>query len=192
MKEPLEKNILNHINLTDKEYLNARSYFKSKKLKRLEVLHFTNVACNNIYFIESGIIRYYQINDRKEITGGFFFEGEWYADLFSFFSNSDTKQTAQALEDSTLLFISKQDLDKLYKEIPKTERFGRIIAEQTLIGLRNKMDDHTLLNATERYLNLIKRNPIIIKKIPQHYIASYLGIKPQSLSRIRKNLYNFS
>ena len=189
MKEPLEKNILNHINLTDKEYLNARSYFKSKKLKRLEVLHFTNVACNNIYFIESGIIRYYQMDDGKEITGGFFFEGEWYADLLSFFSNGNTKQTAQALEDSTLLFISKQDLDKLYKEIPKTERFGRIIAEQTLVGLRNKMDDHTLLNAKERYLNLIKRNPIIIKKIPQHYIASYLGIKPQSLSRIRKNLY---
>ena len=189
MKELLEKNILNHINLTDKEYLNARSYFKSKKLKRLEVLHFTNVACNNIYFIESGIIRYYQMDDGKEVTGGFFFKGEWYADLFSFFSNSDTKQTAQALEDSTLLFISKQDLDKLYKEIPKTERFGRIIAEQTLVGLRNKMDDHTLLNAKERYLNLIKRNPIIIKKIPQHYIASYLGIKPQSLSRIRKNLY---
>ena len=75
MKEPLEKNILNHINLTDKEYLNARSYFKSKKLKRLEVLHFTNVACNNIYFIESGIIRYYQMDDGKEITGGFFLKG---------------------------------------------------------------------------------------------------------------------
>ena len=83
------------------------------------------------------------MNDGKEVTGGFFFAGEWYADLVSFFSNSNTKQTAQALEDSTLLFISKQDLDRLYNEIPKTERFGRIIAEQTLIGLRNKMDDHT-------------------------------------------------
>ena len=189
MKELLEKNVFSHINLSDKEYFSARSYFKSKKLKRLEILHFTNVICNNIYFIESGIIRYYQMSDGKEVTGGFFFEGEWYADLFSFFSNSNTKQTAEALEDSTLLFISKQDLDRLYNEIPKTERFGRIIAEQTLIGLRNKMDDHTLLNAKERYLNLIKRSSKIIKKIPQHYIASYLGIKPESLSRIRKNLY---
>ena len=78
----------------------------------------------------------------KKLPADFFSEGEWYADLVSFFSNSNTKQTAQALEDSTLLFISKQDLDKLYNELPKTERFGRIIAEQTLIGLRNKMDDH--------------------------------------------------
>jgi len=162
---------------------------KVKKLKRLEILHFTSVVCKNIYFIESGIIRYYQMNDGKEVTGGFFFAGDWYNDLFSFFSNSNTKQTAQALEDSTLLFISKQDLDKLYEELPKTERFGRIIAEQTLIELRKKMDDLTLLNAKDRYLNLIKNSPKIIKKIPQHYIASYLGIKPESLSRIRKNLY---
>ena len=189
MKELLEKNIFNHINFTTKEYFNARSYFKSKKLKKLEILHCTNVVCDNIYFVESGIIRYYQMDDAEEVTGGFFFEGEWYTDLGSFFSNSRTIQTAQALQDSSLLFISKQDLDKLYNEFPKTERFGRIIAEQTLMGLRKKMDDLTLLDAKERYLNLIKNSPKIINKIPQHYIASYLGIKPQSLSRIRKNLY---
>ena len=57
------------------------------------------------------------------------------------------------------------------------------------MGLRKKMDDLTLLDSKERYLNLIKKSPIIINKIPQHYITSYLGIKPQSLSRIRKNLY---
>tara|TARA_B110000858_G_scaffold175378_1_gene208718 strand:+ start:186 stop:758 length:573 start_codon:yes stop_codon:yes gene_type:complete len=189
MKEPLENNIFNHINLTSEEYLDARSYFKSKKLKRLEILHITNVVCDNIYFIESGIVRYYQMEDEKEVTGGFFFKGEWYADLGSFLSNDYTKQTAQALEDSSLLFISKKDLDKLFQKMPKTERFGRIIAEQTLLGLRKKMDDLTLLDAKERYLNLIKNSPKIIKNIPQHYIASYLGIEPQSLSRIRKNLY---
>ena len=85
MKELLEKNVFSHINLTDKEYFSARSYFKSKKLKRLEVLHFTNVVCNNIYFIESGIIRYHQVVDGKEVTGEFFFQGESYADLGSFF-----------------------------------------------------------------------------------------------------------
>ena len=72
MKEPLQNNIFNHINLTSEEYLDARSYFKSKKLKRLEILHITNVVCDNIYFIESGIVRYYQMEDEKEVTGGFF------------------------------------------------------------------------------------------------------------------------
>ena len=75
MKELLEKNVFSHITLTDNEYFSARSYFKSKKLKRLEILHSTNVVCNNIYFIESGIIRYYQMNDGKEVTGGFFLKG---------------------------------------------------------------------------------------------------------------------
>ena len=65
MKQPLEKNIFNHINLSDKEYFNARSYFKSKNLKKLEIIHFTNVVCDNIYFIENGIIRYYQMDDGK-------------------------------------------------------------------------------------------------------------------------------
>ena len=85
MKELLGKNIFNNINLTAKEYFNARSYFKSKKLKKLEILHCTNVVCDNISFVESGIIRYYQMEDAEEVTGGFFFECDWYNDLGSFF-----------------------------------------------------------------------------------------------------------
>ena len=79
-------------------------------------------------------------------------------------------------------------MEKLYTEVPKFERFGRLMAEQAFIGLRKKTDNLTLLNAKERYLNLLKQRPKVIERIPQHYIASYLGIKPQSLSRIRKNL----
>jgi len=79
-------------------------------------------------------------------------------------------------------------LEKLYKEVPQFERFGRFLAEQAFIGLRKKTNNLTLLDAKQRYLNLLKERPKVIERIPQHYIASYLGIKPQSLSRIRKNL----
>jgi hypothetical protein len=79
-------------------------------------------------------------------------------------------------------------LGKLYIEVPKFERFGRLMAEQAVIGLRNKTDLLTLLNAKDRYLDLLKDRPKVMERIPQHYIASYLGIKPQSLSRIRRNL----
>jgi len=188
MKISLEKNISNYINFTSKEYLTIRSYFKSKTLLRREILHDTNAVCGNVYFLEEGIIRYFQVEDGEEVTGQFFFSGGWYTDLESFISNSNSRQTAQAIEHSSLLCISKQDLEKLYKEVPQFERFGRFLAEQAFIGLRKKTNNLTLLDAKQRYLNLLKERPKVIERIPQHYIASYLGIKPQSLSRIRKNL----
>ena len=96
-KASLEKIIQNYIDCSPKEHLTIRSYFKTKTLKRREILHDSNVVCNNYYFIESGIIRYYQIKDGEEITGGFFSEGSGYTDLDSFLSNSFSKQTAQAI-----------------------------------------------------------------------------------------------
>ena len=156
MKDFLEKKILNYIDITPKDYRIIKSYFKSKILKRRVILHYTDVVCDNVYFIESGIIRYFQLEDGEEVTGQFFFEGGWYTDLDSFLSNSNSKQTAQAIE--------------------------------AFIGLRKKTDNLMLLDAKERYLSLLKHRPKVIRRIPQHYIASYLGIKPQSLSIICKNL----
>ena len=187
-KASLEKIIQNYIDCSPKEHLTIRSYFKTKTLKRREILHDSNVVCNNYYFIESGIIRYYQIKDGEEITGGFFSEGSGYTDLDSFLSNSFSKQTAQAIECSSLLFITKLDLEKLYQEVPKFERIARILAEEAFLDLRNKIDSFILQDAKERYLSILTNRPELIRRIPQHYVASYLGIKPQSLSRIRKNL----
>ena len=185
----LEKIIQNYIDCSPKEHLTIRSYFKTKTLKRREILHDCNVVCDNYYFIESGAIRYYQMKDGEEITGGFFSEGSGYTDLDSFLSNSFSKQTAQAIEYSSLLFITKLDLEKLYQEVPKFERIARILTEEAFIDLRKKADNFILLDAKKRYLDLLKNRPELTRRIPQHYIASYLGIKPQSLSRIRKNLY---
>ena len=187
-KASLEKIIQNYIDCSPKEHLTIRSYFKTKTLKRREILHDSNIVCNNYYFIESGIIRYYQIKDGEEITGGFFSEGSGYTDLDSFLSNSFSKQTAQAIECSSLLFITKLDLEKLYQEVPKFERIARILAEEAFLDLRNKIDSFILQDAKERYLSILTNRPELIRRIPQHYVASYLGIKPQSLSRIRKNL----
>ena len=187
-KASLEKIIQNYIDCSPKEHLTIRSYFKTKTLKRREILHNCNVVCDNYYFIESGAIRYYQMKDGEEITGGFFSEGSGYTDLDSFLSNSFSKQTAQAIEYSSLLFITKLDLEKLYQEVPKFERIARILAEEAFLDLRNKIDSFILQDAKERYLSILTNRPELIRRIPQHYVASYLGIKPQSLSRIRKNL----
>ena len=188
LKVSLEKQISKYSDLTNKEYLIIKSYFKNKMLKKGEILHSTNTICDKYYFIETGLIRYFIINNGEEITGGFFFEGEGYTDSNSFITNNLSRQTAQVIESSSLLFISRADLEKLYKEVPKFERIGRILAEQALLNIRYKIDNLMLLDAKKRYLNLMECRPNVISRVPQHFIASYLGIKPQSLSRIRKNL----
>ena len=188
LKVSLEKQISKYSDLTNKEYLIIKSYFKNKMLKKGEILHSTNTICDKYYFIETGLIRYFIINNGEEITGGFFFEGEGYTDSNSFITNNLSRQTAQVIESSSLLFISRADLEKLYKVVPKFERVGRILAEQALLNIRYKIDNLMLLDAKKRYLNLMECRPNVISRVPQHFIASYLGIKPQSLSRIRKNL----
>lgn len=86
--------------------------------------------------------------------------------------------------------LSSKDLQQLYIDIPKFERFGRLMAENAFLGIRQRSEMLEHLTAEERYLTMIKERPKVFERIPQHYIASYLGIKPPSLSRIRKRLSN--
>ncbi|MEM0995359.1 MAG: hypothetical protein AAGI49_20165 [Bacteroidota bacterium] len=101
-------------------------------------------------------------------------------------------QYIQALEKTTVAVLSREATYELYDLIPKFERFGRLMAENAFIGLRRRTETLTHLSAEERYLNLVNNRPKVIQRVPQHYIASYLGIKPQSLSRIRKRIFEES
>lgn len=184
----LAASIRKFINLSDEEMDQIQRRVQYQPLKRREILTRLGEVSKNIYFVESGCIRYYQIVAGEEVTGQFFFEGGWYTDMESFLHQQPSNQCAQAIEASNLAFLSKKDLYELYEEVPKFERFGRLMAENAFIGLRKKTDQLSLLSAEERYLDLLKTRPKVVERIPQHYIASYLGIKPQSLSRIRKRL----
>jgi CRP-like cAMP-binding protein len=188
MEIKIETVMLNYIDFTEEELSIVKDYFEYIKLKKREILSLSKNKGEYIYFIEKGLIRYFQDVDGEEVTGQFFFEGGWYTDLDSYLTGQPSKQTVQAIEDSTLMYISKKNVDNLYNKFPKFERFGRLLGEQRHLGIRKKTDQLTLLNAEERYLELLKSRPKVIKRVPQHYIASYLGIKPQSLSRIRKRI----
>lgn len=145
-------------------------------------------TCNVVAFIAKGVLRYYYVANGEENTVQFFFENGFAADMESFISGSQSKVGIDAIENSTLLVIPKKDILELYKTYHKFEHLGRLMAEAAYMGLRKKTNEFLNMSAEERYLNLIKERPKVMERIPQHYIASYLGIKPQSLSRIRKNL----
>ncbi len=133
-------------------------------------------------------MRYFYEVDGDEHTGQFFFENGWYTDYDSFLSGKPSHQNIEALEKTDLLLLDKKHLEALYDQNPRFERFGRLMAERAYLGVRKRTESLTNQSAEERYLQLVKDRPKVIERIPQHYIASYLGIQPQSLSRIRKQI----
>jgi CRP-like cAMP-binding protein len=190
MFEQIEKVLSSFISLEQSEIDYFISKLQVRQLKRKEFLLHEGQVCKHSYFINSGCLRYFYNIEGQEVTGQFFFENGWYADYTSYLSGKPLDKNIQALEKTELLLLSKTDLDKLFIEIPKFEKFGRLIAENAFLGLQQYTQSLTKETPEERYINLIKNRPKVIERIPQHYIASYLGIKAPSLSRIRKRIFD--
>jgi CRP-like cAMP-binding protein len=176
------------ITLFSEEFEHFYTLLKIKTFEKGEDIHSISRVCNKAFFILEGCIRYYNIVEGEEITGQFFFEGAWYSDYESFLFQIPSKQTIEAIEATKVAILRKHDLNQLYTQMPKFERFGRLMAENAFMGLRKRTDTLTQLSATERYLQIVQNRPKVIQRVPQKYIASYLSIKPESLSRIRKKL----
>lgn len=189
MSATLEQHLQRYVILSSEELhhftekLQRRTYAKGE--------HFLTEGEPSRYvaFIREGILRYYFIKDGEERTGQFFFEGTWVADYFSFLTKRPSEMYIDVIEDADLLLLSYENMQTLYAEIPKIERFGRLIAEQIFIGSHLRTTSFLRESPQERYLRLINERPKVIERIPQYLIASYLGIKPESLSRIRKRIW---
>jgi CRP/FNR family transcriptional regulator, anaerobic regulatory protein len=160
-----------------------------KQFKKKEFLLQEGQICNKISFINSGCMRVFYNVDGIENTIQFFFGDSWYTDYTSFLTGQPTVENMQALEPCEVVQFSKNNIYKLYDSYPVFDRVGRVMAENAFrsISQLNKM--LTNEEPEERYLNLLKQRPELVEKIPQHYIASYLGLQPQSLSRIRKRIF---
>ncbi len=167
-------------------------------IDKLQIKHFNKKelilqegqVCKYAYFINYGCLRYYYNIEGQENTAEFFFENGWYTDYASFLTGKPTNQNIETLEKTEVLLLSNTALEQLYTEIPKFERFGRLMAQNAVLGIRHRSEMLENLTAEERYIDLIKERPKVFQRIPQHYIASYLGIKPPSLSRIRKRIFD--
>jgi CRP-like cAMP-binding protein len=145
----------------------------------------------NLYegFVVNGTLRiFYSDTKGLEHVLYFAFKDWWVGDIASFDTGNPTDLNAQAMEDSYLLIINKVDREKLFAEVPELERVFRIISQKHLIVLQKRFLKNVSSNAEGRYIELIRRHPGIEQLVPQHQIASYLGILPESLSRMKKNL----
>lgn len=189
MYDLIKQSLLSYVKLSETELTAFCERLQTKTLARKEFLLIEGDVCKSLYFINQGCLRYFYVVDGEEKTGQFFFENSWFTDLESFLSEQPSLQNVQALESTQLMVLPKTVLYELYEQNPKMERFGRLAVENAFLGIRKKNEMLTNQSPEERYLHLLKTRPKVVARVPQIYIASYLGIKPESLSRIRKRIF---
>lgn len=162
--------------------------FEPVNYSKIELLERENQISKYLYFINSGFVRLYYYQDGLEITSHINCPSGFITSFDSFVSNTKSNENVECITACELLRISKKNLDTLYQNSQKWVDFGRIIYDQAIIYNEQRTKDIITLSAKQRYLKLLAQQPDIIQNIPLQYIASFIGIKPESLSRIRKQI----
>ncbi|MFP4089168.1 MAG: Crp/Fnr family transcriptional regulator [Cyclobacteriaceae bacterium] len=165
--------------------------FRIKSLKAGDFLVKEGDVCREVAFVERGLMRVFSNRKGREITYLIVTEGGFSTSLSSFISQSPSEEAVQAQEDSLLYCLSRTELLQLYDAHPVMEKAARIFFEQLSADLMRRMLVMLSETAEERYERLLKEQPHLLQRIPLHQLASFLGLAPQSLSRIRKNLADF-
>ena len=188
MYDLILKNISRFITLTPEEEQYFTSLLKLKKIKKKGYLLQEGDISRHQYFVNKGCLRTYTIDEKGlEHIIQFAIEDWWTGDMFSFLTQTPARFTIDALEDSELLCLEKNALEELYVKIPKFERFFRHLLQNAFIALQERIVANLSQPADERYCTFITKYPDMEKRLPLKQIASYLGITPESLSRIRSN-----
>jgi CRP-like cAMP-binding protein len=190
MKKKLIDNIQSFIDLTPIEVDRINQLFKEKQLKKGSFFLAEGQVCKHVGFITKGLIRYYINYDGEEKTYAFAEENNFGCNYESFLPQTASTKIIQALEDCEMLVISFADLEIFYKTIAQGERFGRLVIEQVFIQLLQDLSSFYTDMPEYRYEKFVKEHPNLQQRISQYHIASYVGVKPQSLSRIRKRISN--
>ena len=184
----LIQTIKGQISISDHDVAVIQNLFSRKTFKKGEHLLSEGEICRHIMFIESGLVRYYLNNDGTGQTHYFNKEGEFVCDYMSFLPQSPSNVNIQSLEDTVVYRISAEGIQQFYREIAGGEKFGRIAIEQVFVNVMSQIVSLYTDTPDLRYLRFLSNYPDLVQRIPQYYIASYVGVKAPSLSRIRKRL----
>lgn len=187
LKSNIERTIKESI--SDSDYKAFRELMFEKTFDKKDFLVEEGGLCNYIYFIEEGSA-YSFITDNKGDKHAiqFALEGYWISDLYSFYSGRESIYSVEALEPLKVLMLNRDNFEKACCTIPMIDRFFRILIQNAYVSLQYRLAKTNSEDAEHRYEEFSKLYPDFTQRIPQYLIASYLGIKPQSLSRIRKEM----
>lgn len=187
--EKLLKYIRQYIELTQDEEAKLVLKIKIRKVSKGQFIVRNGDICKYENFVLTGCLRSFYIdNEGQEHIVMFALENWWTADLGSFITQKPADLNVQCLEDSELVQIHYDDLQNLYLEIPKLERFFRIIIQKAFVAAQKRIVNNFSMEATSRYLQFREQYPDIEQRVPQYMIASYLGITKEFLSKIRRKI----
>jgi CRP-like cAMP-binding protein len=180
-------NIEKHIALEGKERSLFTSMLVEKRVHRKDFILKEGEQCSCIYFVNDGALRAYYLDlDQNESIIMFALSDWWITDMYSFANQKPAMLNIDALEESTVLQLQKNDLDQLYQRVPKFERFFRIVMQNAYIREQLRAVQNLSMTAEERYNAFLKKYPQFAQRIPLKQIASYLGMTPEFLSVVRK------
>lgn len=175
------------LNIEEKKLVEAKASLR--KIKRRQMILQEGFACKHYSFVAEGCFRMYGVDNKgTEHNIQFAAENDWIADIGSFHSGKPSQLFIEAIEPSVILQIEKEDLYFLYINIPKLDRIFKVIIENKYVELQNRVLQNISSTAQQRYLNFLEQYPTLSRRLPNVQIASYLGITPEFLSKIRKDL----
>ena len=182
------KNVAKHISLNEEETAFFIALLEQEEIAKKDFILKEGQLCKNISYVHSGTLRaYYVDKDGRESTIMFAVTDWWITDMFCFINQLPAMLYIEALEQSTILQLSKNNFDTLCNSVPRFERFFRIIMQNAYIREQLRVLENLSLTAEERYNNFLEKYPQMVQQVTQKQIASYLGITPEFLSTIRAN-----
>lgn len=191
MWEKLIKSLNRYVSLSPEETAIVESLFAPRRYRKKQYILQEGETARHETLILKGLTRTYDVDEKgQEHVVQFGAEDWWVGDLYSFLSELPSKHNIECLEDTQVFQITKANLETLYGRVPKMERHFRIIIQNAFITSTQRVADTLSKPAPERYRDFIAKYPNIESRIPNHQVASYLGITPQSLSRIRSQAQN--
>ena len=191
----MRNNIIQHIrkfiDLNEIEAVTINKYIEIHQYKKKEFIIQERKVCKHLYFVEKGCLRMYFINKKgvEQITQ-FALDGWWISDYQSFMNNTLSDYYIQTIEESTVVSINNQNLDKLLIELPRLEKYFRIIMQKAVAGAQHRSKLLYEMSKEEFYFHFSASFPEFMLRVPQYMIASYLGLTPEYLSELRKKIYN--
>jgi len=189
MFDVLFTHIEDKVKLTDEEKQRISSFFTFKKVRRRQYILQENDICRNLSFVKKGLLKSYRLDEKgTEHITVFGWEGWWISDFNSFVNQAPAVLNIEAIKDTELLNLSRENYEQMTLDVPVMDRYFRILYQNSLVTKDQRLISSNSDTAEEKYQSLILSNPDIIQCIPQNLIASYLGLAPETLSRIRKKL----
>lgn len=189
MENLLIQNITKHVQLTKEEEHIVLDAFSEAQYKAKTVLIKPGDEAHFTYFVLKGILRSYTIDDNGNAhILSFATPGWWVTDMYSYLTGKQAIMYIDVMEDCEVLIIQKKEVERLYREVPKLERFFRILTENNLIANQQRVLDKMALTAEERYEKFAKKYHEVMHCLPQKYIASYIGVTPEFFSKMKSKL----